>query len=557
MTTVEVDARARAASLIRSWCEEKGTDVFVDQLLKLLDTEYLRTWGGLKHIPFPEVSNLGPSAQIPAKHWRTYGDPRYWGEELHQAIKALWPDRLDRASSSDVSAWRSVKRRPVRDSQSEVIARPRRVTTVSKFTFSPPDSKPFSCSVESVTDLSTSPLVKKKRRLPPWIYEPLPEVRHPDSSPAKSDEEIVGNQANSPLKSPVRLCIQQSPALHQPSAARSTNFHSLRKEKRVARSLEGRIASQPVQVDDPVDVICTPSAFDRIPPPSIRDIAKWKNNIKGGNGSGLHRRPVELKNVTDLPILQPPGSETDRPYVTRSLFGSVPRVDVGQVIAGPVQSNKNVFSADIVGVYMDVFTEVELAGAMICQPDYICCFLLDQFVDDVSSLEKVRVRLLHNEMCVETFRSCCEFDSRFTLCSNHISSDSSVVAGVLITQDEDPLPSPVQGTILSGSFDSDEESEWSGESHIEEAEESESDWESYYDEIVEEDLPRLGLLEIPDSFADDPIEWQYADENWPSNRTRYSHETKFLGPDPEPVPDWFQKPGDKDPVEVLIQLWTQ
>ncbi|KAL3684578.1 hypothetical protein R1sor_002600 [Riccia sorocarpa] len=104
------EAKAKAADLIRTWCWEKGMEMFADHPLKLLDSEYLRTWGGLKHILFPDGDDLGLKGEIPANHWHyrfyhgvacvlgwtecvTVGDLRYWGEEPHRAIKELWPDR--------------------------------------------------------------------------------------------------------------------------------------------------------------------------------------------------------------------------------------------------------------------------------------------------------------------------------------------------------------------------------------------------------------------------------------------------------------------------------
>ncbi|KAL3696973.1 hypothetical protein R1sor_011049 [Riccia sorocarpa] len=70
MSSSNTEAKERAVNLIRSWCNEKGTEVFVDHLLKLLDLEYLRTWEGLKHIPVPDVDDLGPSGEISTSHWR-------------------------------------------------------------------------------------------------------------------------------------------------------------------------------------------------------------------------------------------------------------------------------------------------------------------------------------------------------------------------------------------------------------------------------------------------------------------------------------------------------
>ncbi|KAL3677550.1 hypothetical protein R1sor_027498 [Riccia sorocarpa] len=53
MATVGTDAKARAIEEITAWCEDKGTIVFLPHLLKLLDTEYLRTWTGLHDAIWP------------------------------------------------------------------------------------------------------------------------------------------------------------------------------------------------------------------------------------------------------------------------------------------------------------------------------------------------------------------------------------------------------------------------------------------------------------------------------------------------------------------------
>ncbi|KAL2651843.1 hypothetical protein R1flu_019971 [Riccia fluitans] len=49
----EVTAKKRVASLISSWAKDIGIHLFLEHLLKLLDKEYLRSWAGLNHIPFP------------------------------------------------------------------------------------------------------------------------------------------------------------------------------------------------------------------------------------------------------------------------------------------------------------------------------------------------------------------------------------------------------------------------------------------------------------------------------------------------------------------------
>ncbi|KAL3701170.1 hypothetical protein R1sor_019192 [Riccia sorocarpa] len=267
MTPSNAEAKAVAADLIRSWCREKGTECFVENLLKLMDSSYLRSWGGLKHIPFPDTDDLGPSGEIPAQHWRfrfysgvaavlgwtervTYGDPRYWDEELHEVIKRLWPDLPHRNAASERTEKRPLKRRNNEAvAETGSVVKPRRLTTVSKFTFSPTDEKPFSCTVE--------------RRL--------------ESQPQQFDTPEFGDAAH--IDTPTVLVAAE---------------------------------------ECPVGT-CTPS---EVPPPSLRDVAKWKQNLRAHMGNRLHRPHVELKDVSEIPVLRPPNSAVDNPYVTRALFGA-------------------------------------------------------------------------------------------------------------------------------------------------------------------------------------------------------------------------------------------
>ncbi|KAL3681269.1 hypothetical protein R1sor_024225 [Riccia sorocarpa] len=76
---------------------------------------------------------------------------------------------------------------------------------------------------------------------------------------------------------------------------------------------------------------------------------------------------------------------------------------------------------------------------------------------------------------------------------------------------------------------------------------SDSVWELYASKICQEDLPRLGLVELDQEFQDSPFEWRMAEELWASHRTDYSHDTEFKGSSPEPVPDWFSPTLDSSP----------
>ncbi|KAL3681499.1 hypothetical protein R1sor_024455 [Riccia sorocarpa] len=130
------------------------------------------------------------------------------------------------------------------------------------------------------------------------------------------------------------------------------------------------------------------------------------------------------------------------------------------------------------------------------------------------------------------------------------STDFLKIIGAVSDQTEVLL----EGTILTSTFESESEEDWISEEddHSVQAAandpEGESDWEDYKAEILEEDLPRLGLMKTDEDFHSDPLEWQLADENWPSASTAYSHNSAFEGGEEEPIPSWFY---DKDASKLL------
>ncbi|KAL3684097.1 hypothetical protein R1sor_002119 [Riccia sorocarpa] len=148
MATVGTDAKARAIEEITAWCEDKGTIVFLLHLLKLLDTE-------------------------------THGDSRYFGEGLHEAIKALWPYEPAPVETKKGSAV-GKRQSPVQPSFS---------CPVSEFSLPWQDSEVFTCRVETSTSLSITSRpagqldTRKRRRLPSWIGRRV----EPSSSDTTSD----------------------------------------------------------------------------------------------------------------------------------------------------------------------------------------------------------------------------------------------------------------------------------------------------------------------------------------------------------------------------------
>ncbi|KAL3701270.1 hypothetical protein R1sor_019292 [Riccia sorocarpa] len=160
----------RVAALLAAWCSEKGIDTYLDQLLRLLDEEFLRTFAAIRNIPFPREREKA-SGKVPNRHWRyrfyhgvaavigwqervTFGDDRYWGDDLHNAIKALWPDE----SPAIINDKRKLPPYSVKSSES------RSCTLKSSLTVAPSSHVTYElrCSVNSPQQITD----RKRRRLP-------------------------------------------------------------------------------------------------------------------------------------------------------------------------------------------------------------------------------------------------------------------------------------------------------------------------------------------------------------------------------------------------------
>ncbi|KAL3680288.1 hypothetical protein R1sor_023244 [Riccia sorocarpa] len=332
MAELGKDAKARAVQEITSWCEDKGTIVFLPHLLKLLDTEYLRT---------------------------THGDSRYFGEDLHRAIKQLWPDE---------GVGETAKERSSRKRQSHV--QPFFSCTVSEFTFPGEDKEVVTCRVETSTHLTVHSRpageeeARKRRRLPSWIK--------------KADKIHAG--------------------------------FSLRRNKRAAR----QPATIPVQSPAQFPVLHSPTPLEACEEPADESY-----------------RLVEEGN---LPILRPPAGigRVGHSYVTRSLFrdsvAHTSEVSQSAAVIHPPEI-KTRSDTNLVGVCMDVLTPEELAGCIMCDSEYLCSELVEEFIDD-ANLQKVKVRLMHSGKVIETFRNCCEFTEKFSSCSVHSQSMENTVSGI-------------------------------------------------------------------------------------------------------------------------------
>ncbi|KAL3675803.1 hypothetical protein R1sor_025751 [Riccia sorocarpa] len=199
--------KANIEALIRTWASEKGIDIYVDQLLKLLDEDFLRTFPAIRNIPLPRKSERGADGRIPNRHWRyrfyhgvaavlgwqeriTYGDPRYWSDELHKAVKNLCPDdqplkpekRRLHPLSTDVPSS-SVDRKLDHSADSAVAT--------CKVTCNNSCCRVV-CSVQAVTDSSD----RKRRKLPSWVMAvsiDKSDIFSQQKSPTESENSAEGS----------------------------------------------------------------------------------------------------------------------------------------------------------------------------------------------------------------------------------------------------------------------------------------------------------------------------------------------------------------------------
>ncbi|KAL3683704.1 hypothetical protein R1sor_001726 [Riccia sorocarpa] len=404
-----------------------------------------------------------------------------------------------------------------------------------------------------------------------------------------------------PLKSPVRIRLQSSPggAVNTSDAIDSQPFSqvlssftcgpgpesvsqgagwSLRREKGNARKgmtqfkRPGRIPAPIPEATEVAAVGDEGSADDdealpvaapkpgRFPPPSIHEQRLWKS-VAFGAGSASSRISLDLSKlpVVDIPSV---GGSAGRPYVLRSLFRDSGCQTAGKPASGVKSSSSFV---KIIGVETDVLSPTDAVGARTCDEDFLCVFLLKEYVDDVPGLDRVSIRLPHNGKIVDTFSSCCDYSAKFSECPNH-SGQEPLVANVkeqVVSAEAEVLH---EGTILNTTFQSESETDWFSEEDGTQLpltagndSEEESDWEDYQDEILEEDLPRLGLTKVDSEFLSDPWEWQLADENWPSSNTSFSHNCAFEGEAEEPLPNHPAAMNAgiyKGPHDVRVATWN-
>ncbi|KAL3681753.1 hypothetical protein R1sor_024709 [Riccia sorocarpa] len=524
------EARSLAERLIAEWCEEKGTDIFRTHLLQLLDIEYLRTWPGLSHIAFPKRKDRLSDGTIPNKHWRyrfyhgcaavlgwtervTYGDERYFGPELHEAIKSLWPDETRPVRPLNFHGGHPVP----------IILKSGGGCHLGVINNEPSRSIKSEPSRRSLILLLRMAPQKNdlEREVANLLQLPCPaEVVLSAVMPRRKTRVVSTSSArriilNTPLKSPIRICMRSSPGCIPPKFQDSA-----------------RPASQLLSIFQ-----------DSVEPESATQDGGWSlRRQKGLARKGIQqfkrpgRIPAPLPNVNEGETFNDGGSSDDQEALPQAAPkpGRFPPPSIRQSRQTAPGVNASSTLSKIIGVEKDVFTDVDLLGSIDCDEQYLCVYLLHEHVDEFSGLSRVSVRLPHSGKIVDTFHSCCNFDSKFIMCTNHSGQEppANVNEHVISAEAKELLA----GTILSAAFESGSESEWYSEADEESGpipadtgandSEAESYWEDYQDEILEEDLPRLGVTKTDDDFLSDPLEWQLADENWPSANTSFSHNCK-------------------------------
>ncbi|KAL3682997.1 hypothetical protein R1sor_001019 [Riccia sorocarpa] len=380
-------AREEAASHIRAWCTEKGTEAFEEQ---------------------------------------TYGDPRYFAG-LHDAIKQLWPDDKQLSTASFV---KSKKRCPESSQLSVEEEKPATCTTVSQFTVRGRDNLPVTCELETTTCiqvLSDETLAidrRKRRRLPQWMLVPRPgnsvspdresttdgdsesdagsAYDSPRRAPRKtrilSSSSQQNTECSSPLDSPIRICLRVS---SQKDLQERCQF-SLRNQRRQARlsgardrpsdsALPPRISCLVTPVSQPHENLGGPNASDvglsfsaalpvLDPAPvttSLPPASKHKAKTRSAQGVSTSKRPLFTFDDSNAPIISAPCGDVilAPPYVTRSLFReSLLSNNSPSVITNSTSAVVNaVHDICVIGVSTDVFSDEQLVGSNPCFDEFICC----------------------------------------------------------------------------------------------------------------------------------------------------------------------------------------
>ncbi|KAL3682585.1 hypothetical protein R1sor_000607 [Riccia sorocarpa] len=275
-----------------------------------------------------------------------------------------------------------------------------------------------------------------------FVHFRSPPLRPSRKTRVVSTSKVCSPIACTPVQSPVRICARSSPhnlvvgsAIESAAGMVDLTFSavpcSLRQAKLRARSGQGSRPSTDVTsgvftentelpIPRPVDSVFADSQEDlhvdnvsvigRVPPASLKDKAKWKSMANSGSGFG--HKPYNL-DFTTLPVLAVPTTirtgVPDPRYVPRSLFqDNAAKDSPGPPDEGAVPSSVicNLDElGEVVGCIRDAFSSSSASGKCSCDLEYVCCLVLEEFVDEVLGLTKVRVRCLDSMVEVETFKS--------------------------------------------------------------------------------------------------------------------------------------------------------
>ncbi|KAL3700920.1 hypothetical protein R1sor_018942 [Riccia sorocarpa] len=97
--------------------------------------------------------------------------------------------------------------------------------------------------------------------------------------------------------------------------------------------------------------------------------------------------------------------------------------------------------------------------------------------------------------------------------SSECHSDFMCLCGIQMDGIINEVAELLEGTVLSHDFSSGSEDDWFedevGDTVNTLDSGSDSDWELYAPEICQEDLPRLGLVDLDQEFHDSPFEWRW------------------------------------------------
>ncbi|KAL3681498.1 hypothetical protein R1sor_024454 [Riccia sorocarpa] len=106
----------------------------------------------------------------------TYGDDRYFGVELHEAIKCLSSDEKPRKNLTASQPKPETAEDGVDGSQAPTKNEPAVNSCISEFVVTTDDERPVTCRLECMALVTVLPpsspeFSRKRRKLPDWCYQ--------------------------------------------------------------------------------------------------------------------------------------------------------------------------------------------------------------------------------------------------------------------------------------------------------------------------------------------------------------------------------------------------